>query len=163
MVVQKVLRHSDPKITAEVYGHIDLGDLRTGLERLRIYPVPEALASTQTPTPVVYPVVSSAVAAVGRGSATMPPSGSAGVPADTGVLPFAANLLLNSRGPKGEGPDATRFPEERQGLLEVGATGFEPATTCTPSDPETLAVKGAHGHANDGKPRWRLCSSGFRA
>jgi len=33
--VQKILRHSDPTITAEVYGHLDLDDMRQGINRLR--------------------------------------------------------------------------------------------------------------------------------
>ena len=34
--VQRILRHTDPKITAEVYGHLDLGDMRAGLNRLEL-------------------------------------------------------------------------------------------------------------------------------
>lgn len=34
--VQKVLRHTDPKITSEVYGHLDLEDMRAGLNRLAL-------------------------------------------------------------------------------------------------------------------------------
>ena len=33
-VVQRVLRHSSPTITAEVYGHLDLDDMRSGIETL---------------------------------------------------------------------------------------------------------------------------------
>ena len=33
-VVSKLLRHSDPKITLSIYGHLDVEDLRAGLERL---------------------------------------------------------------------------------------------------------------------------------
>jgi integrase len=89
--VQKILRHTDPKITSEVYGHLDLEDMREGLNRLHLAPMvtdPDALA---------------------------------------------AGLLLGPADPKREGPGASRFPEGRQGLQTVGATGFEPATTCTPS------------------------------
>ena len=46
---------------------------------------------------------------------------------------FAANLLPTGSNPKVEAPDAARFTEENRGLQLVGATGFEPATTCTPS------------------------------
>jgi hypothetical protein len=92
--VQKILRHTDPKITSEVYGHLDLEDMRAGLNRLALGLSP-------------------------------PPD----------QPPFAATLLLGSASPKREGPDASRFPEGRQGLRTVGATGFEPATTCTPSPP----------------------------
>ena len=33
-VVQRVLRHSTPMVTSEVYGHLDLDDMREGLNRL---------------------------------------------------------------------------------------------------------------------------------
>jgi integrase len=88
--VQRILRHTDPKITSEVYGHLDLEDMREGLNRLHLAPMV------------------------------------------TDPGPLAAGLLLGPANPKGEGPDASRFPEGRQGLRTVGATGFEPATTCTP-------------------------------
>ncbi len=96
--VQKILRHTDPKITSEVYGHLDLEDMRAGLNRLAL-----------------------------------------GLPPPPEQPPFAATLLLGPASPKTEGPDATRFPEGRQGLRTVGATGFEPATTCTPTTNPTGA------------------------
>src|SRR5256885_1009125 len=46
---------------------------------------------------------------------------------------FAANLLPTGSIPKGEALDQSRFTEKDRGLQMVGATGFEPATTCTPS------------------------------
>jgi integrase len=33
-VVQRIMRHSDPELTAETYGHLDLDDMRRGLDRL---------------------------------------------------------------------------------------------------------------------------------
>ena len=88
--VQRVLRHTDPKITSEVYGHLDLEDMREGLNRLRL------------------------------------------APAVTEPAPFAASLLLDPADPKREGPEVDGKPERLRGLQRVGATGFEPATTCTP-------------------------------
>ena len=32
--VQKILRHSDPRLTAEIYGHLDIDDMRKGLNTL---------------------------------------------------------------------------------------------------------------------------------
>jgi integrase len=32
--VQRILRHSDPAITTKVYGHLDVEDMRKGLDRL---------------------------------------------------------------------------------------------------------------------------------
>jgi integrase len=46
---------------------------------------------------------------------------------------FAANLLPTGSIPKVEALDQSRFTEKDRGLQMVGATGFEPATTCTPS------------------------------
>jgi len=34
--VQRVLRHTDPRLTTEIYGHLDVEDMRAGLERLKI-------------------------------------------------------------------------------------------------------------------------------
>ncbi|SEN14859.1 Phage integrase family protein [Stigmatella aurantiaca] len=34
--VQRILRHSDPAITSEVYGHLDVEDMRKGLNQLRV-------------------------------------------------------------------------------------------------------------------------------
>jgi len=89
--VQRILRHTDPKITAEVYGHLDLDDMRAGLNRLDL---------------------------------RLPPPDSSR---------FAATLLLARGSPQREGPGAAAKREQLRGLQMVGATGFEPATTCTPS------------------------------
>jgi len=91
-VVQRVMRHSDPALTAEIYGHLDLEDMRRGLDRLTFE------------------------------EEQAPPEG-----------PGPAPVLRVIEGQKGEGPEAAHFREEPRGLQLVGATGFEPATTCTPS------------------------------
>jgi Phage integrase family len=44
--VQRILRHSDPKITTEVYGHLAPGYLRDEIERLRFGVSPDKLAPT---------------------------------------------------------------------------------------------------------------------
>jgi len=41
--VQRILRHSDPAITSEVYGHLDLEDMRAGINRLSFQPNRNAL------------------------------------------------------------------------------------------------------------------------
>jgi len=38
LAVRKVLRHSDPKLTSEIYGHLELADVRRGMERLNFGP-----------------------------------------------------------------------------------------------------------------------------
>ena len=47
-IVQRILRHTDPKVTSEVYGHLDLDDLREGLKALDFGPLAE-----RAPAPVV--------------------------------------------------------------------------------------------------------------
>lgn len=36
--VQKVLRHTDPAITSEIYGHLDLDDMRKAVNKLSFRP-----------------------------------------------------------------------------------------------------------------------------
>ncbi len=43
-VVQRILGHSSPTITAGVYGHLDVDDMRAGLEQLSFQPTEEPLA-----------------------------------------------------------------------------------------------------------------------
>ena len=43
-VVQRILGHSSPTITAGVYGHLDVDDIRAGLEQLSFQPAEEPLA-----------------------------------------------------------------------------------------------------------------------
>ncbi len=98
-IVQKILRHSDPAITSEVYGHLDLEDMRAGINRLSFQPERNALPAPDR--------------------AQKRP-------------PFAASLLLSSGDCENEGPGATTQRGGTPGPFVVGATGFEPATTCTP-------------------------------
>jgi hypothetical protein len=42
-VVQRILRHSDPAITSEIYGHLDLTDMGAALERLSFAGAPNTL------------------------------------------------------------------------------------------------------------------------
>jgi hypothetical protein len=47
--VQRILRHKDPRITTEVYGHLAPGYLRSEIDRLRFFPdsEPEVQASEE--------------------------------------------------------------------------------------------------------------------
>ena len=36
VVAQRILRHTDPRLTANIYTHVDVGDLRAGIDRLGI-------------------------------------------------------------------------------------------------------------------------------
>ena len=55
VVAQRILRHSDPRLTANVYSRVDLGDLREGLNRIAIPPMP-MLAIASSASPLVPPV-----------------------------------------------------------------------------------------------------------
>ena len=48
------------------------------------------------------------------------------------ISTFATNLLPAAQNPKDEAPDHPGNARKIRGPLLVGATGFEPATTCTP-------------------------------
>ncbi|WP_225409277.1 nucleotide exchange factor GrpE [Stigmatella hybrida] len=55
--MQRILRHSDPAITSEVYGHLDVEDMRKGLNQLAFGPtvtgLTEALLAAGTePAPL---------------------------------------------------------------------------------------------------------------
>jgi integrase len=126
-IVQKLVGHSDPKITAEIYGHLEAEDSRQYLERLSFSPLP-----SEPTTPIAQ---------------------AAGAPSS--IL----SIQTNGLGPpvvragddqKDEAPDPLGFPLGDQALQMVGATGFEPATTCTPKAPTDFpqipsALFGAHG------------------
>ena len=103
-VAQQILRHADVETTLAIYTHVDLGDMREALGRLDFGPLAERAPAPVIPLRLVE-----------------------------GTSTFAANLLPKASNPKNEAPDATRDAERNQGPLRVGATGFEPATTCTPS------------------------------
>jgi integrase len=36
--VQRILRHTDPAITSEIYGHLDLDDMRAAVNQLSFAP-----------------------------------------------------------------------------------------------------------------------------
>ncbi len=94
--VQRILRHSDPRLTSEVYGHLDLDDMREGLKALDFGPLPE-----RAPAPVL-PLRK------GPSSAT-----------------FATHLLPAASIPKAENPDRSPNPETTRGVGLAGETGFE--------------------------------------
>src|SRR5229473_4898953 len=48
VVAQRILRHSDPRLTANVYSRVDLGDLRDGINRIAI--PADSVAPSQTPS-----------------------------------------------------------------------------------------------------------------
>src|SRR6266851_4307848 len=64
-LVQRILRHSDPRLTSRTYGHLTVEDLRPAIERLGIpapkaeappLPEPRRLAASADSNPFGYPV-----------------------------------------------------------------------------------------------------------
>ena len=47
--MQRILRHSDPKITTEIYGHLAPGYLRAEMDRLSFGPAVAAVVPFATP------------------------------------------------------------------------------------------------------------------
>ncbi len=89
--VQRILRHSNPTITSEIYGHLDLEDLRRGVEKLSFglpqkdSPPVKSDFTTERPAepvldPVCYPFATRAGFEGGTGRNDTPES-----PRDSGV------------------------------------------------------------------------------
>ncbi len=97
--VQRILRHSDPRITTEVYGHLAPGYLRAEVDRLAL-----GLASV---TPAEVP---------------------ARVAAGAEATPFAASLLHDDAPGKREAGTPFGFPRN-PGLFLAGSTGLEPVAS----------------------------------
>ncbi len=108
--VQKLLRHRDPRITVEVYGHLTPDYLRTEVDTLSfgLRPGPEREDSSRL----------AAAGAEGTSAASVLQA-----PASE---PFAASLLQGPAG-KSEGPGTIGgFPQRFQALSPTRDTGFEP-------------------------------------
>ena len=90
VVAQRILRHSDPRLTANVYSRVDLGDLREGLNRIAIPPMP-MLAIASSASPLVPPV--SPRGLVGETKGLKPPSKTAELQARS----LSGRLDLNQR------------------------------------------------------------------
>ncbi|HTS88825.1 MAG TPA: excisionase family DNA-binding protein [Gemmatimonadales bacterium] len=91
--VQRILRHSDPKITTEVYGHLAPGDLRAEVDRLafglaEVAPAeePVRVAAGADPVPFAAPLLHG-----GRAG-----NDKAGTPPDSGAIP--ASWMAGCRG-----------------------------------------------------------------
>src|SRR5437868_4985084 len=88
-IVQKILRHSDVRVTVGTYGHLDLDDMRMAMDEL---------AERTAPAPTVQPVLSSPPSASPFGAYLVPddeePKG-AGSP----TAANSARLNTNSNGP----------------------------------------------------------------
>jgi excisionase family DNA binding protein len=128
--VQKILRHSDPELTAETYGHLDLEDMRRRLERLtfeeprsppdfgwsgrqdlNLRPLGPESAQSQSHVSRPYTLASYPMDSTGREEHATSHSGA---PVSSRTTPFAAPVLR---------PDPHRewmTPREVAALLKVG-------------------------------------------
>jgi hypothetical protein len=115
--VQRILRHSDPRITTEVYGHLAPGYLRAEIDRLHFRP----------PEPAAEPHVERAVAATLAhggpfGTGAGPKAQAASKPP---TAPLAA-LVLQGRGRGASGASLEiRNTEESSASISAGWTGLE--------------------------------------
>lgn len=129
-IVQKLVGHSDPAITTEIYGHLEAEDARAYLEKLSFSPLaaPEFEAQRQVANAPSIHVEKQEVPS----TLIADPSGSPAIGPEMKIEFLGLPVVPLGPNGKNEGPDSGRFPEGNQGLQMVGATGFEPATTCTP-------------------------------
>ena len=44
VIAQRILRHSDPRLTANIYSRVDMADLQSGIDRMGI---PVSVAATR--------------------------------------------------------------------------------------------------------------------
>jgi len=119
--VQRIMRHQDPRITTEVYGHLAPGYLQKEINRLRFEPAPAGQGAT------VIPISAAATSSDALGS-DQPVHASAGGawepprPADrsTDAAPFATRLL--PKHPKAHAPPTRRLgiSKGRRGLKLSG-------------------------------------------
>ncbi len=97
--VQRILRHSDPRITTETYGHLAPDYLRSEIDRLQFGTAPANDASNG----------SQDAAGAGRR--------------------FLTTFLQGPRSTRSVGSGALDFQQEIQGLTSAGWTGLEPAAS----------------------------------
>ncbi|RKG63514.1 site-specific integrase [Corallococcus sp. CA054B] len=106
--VQKILRHRDPRITVEVYGHLTPDYLRKEVDSLSLGLIPTPAGPTEQQG-----------SDRGERGPVFPPG--------TAAIPFAASLL---QGPAGndEGPGIIgKNPQQSRALTSARDAGFEPA------------------------------------
>jgi integrase len=97
--VQRILRHSDPRITTETYGHLEPGYLRAEIDRLRFGTAPAEALSTRSQ------------------------------PLAAGSTPLVTTLLPLGRNGDGRPSDGPEIPKGISGVSVAGWTGLEPAAS----------------------------------
>jgi integrase-like protein len=119
--VQRIMRHQDPRITTEVYGHLAPGYLKKEIDRLRFEPTPADQGAT------VIPISASATGSAPSGT-DQPVHASAGgaseppLPADlhTVAAPFSTRFLPNAQIAHAPSTRRLGISKERRGVSESG-------------------------------------------
>src|SRR6185436_1363142 len=149
--VQRIMRHQDPRITTEVYGHLANDYLKREVERLHFGP-PAAPAQDATSPP--QPAQEATLIVAAGGDPESPPSAAharAGAPA----APLVTRLLPTHQKGRSAPIRPRTVGKDPRRLSLVGVAGFEPTTSCsqsrratscaTPRGVETLAHVSARG------------------
>ena len=106
VVAQRIMRHTDPRLTSNVYSRVDLNDLREGLNRIAIPAMPTlAIASAASP---LVPAVSPR-APLGKTKGR----GSTQKLSQTAALQWSGRLDLNQRPLAPQGPPPAFAPIAR--------------------------------------------------
>jgi integrase len=138
--VQRILRHSDPRITIEVYGHLLPDYLRAEIDRLSFagdqlqpsarqpQPGPAGALLPERTNPRQLPT-SSATSPDDEPSDIQLATSSASQADARLSHPFATHLLPSVAGRPRSNGDAGKNPQEFSAVTGVGVTGFEPATS----------------------------------
>ena len=149
--VQRIMRHQDPRLTTEVYGHLSPGYLKKEIERLSFGPAPAEDAGTESQV-AASGAKESPLLAVTRDNARI-------------ATPFTTRLLPNPEKGRAAATRRRAVGKDPRGLRVVGARGFEPPTFRSRTERATrlrhapstcgLAMPGAELEVNDKKPCWR--------
>jgi integrase len=124
--VQRIMRHQDPRITTEVYGHLAPGYLKKEIDRLRFEPLPTrpsdaGAAGFQAPA-------AAAASAAGSGPSNGPSDHAAGGASEP-PQPAATATVLRLAAPFGThlvpAPPITHAPSTRRGRIGKDPRGVE--------------------------------------
>ena len=119
--VQRIMRHQDPRMTTDFYGHLATNYLKVQMERLSFGPPPaDTSGAAETPQ--------DEHSLLAAGGAQEPPLPAATRAETRPAAPFVTRLVPKPQ--KGHAPPTRRGADGKalRGLTVVGARGFEPPT-----------------------------------
>jgi len=123
--VQRILRHSDPRTTTEVYGHLSPGYLRDEINRLHFEPAGELPdAHVDAPAVCADEVAEGRRSAAERRRERTPQTQPQAVNGDA----FGASLVQSTPDVAFGAFSASEFPERFPTVLSARPEGFEPST-----------------------------------